>query len=171
MRDFFRRYLAWAEFGTFADDFSHYWNIYGRFRSIWRSPVAHFSLIVVAIAVLTGRLSSWSPSAIASLPALLGFSLGAMAIVLAFPTTKMFSILAEGGRDDSYYIDLASKFIHFILFQSIGLIYALIIPADKCILTDMIGFWLLVYAISMGLVVAVSLFGTARLYNHPGAQD
>lgn len=94
-----------------------------------------------------------------------------MAIVLAFPTTKMFSILAEDGREDSYYIDLASKFVHFILFQTLGLVYALVIPAGVCFVSDAIGFWLLVYAVCMGLVVAVSLFGTARLYNHPGAQD
>ncbi|MER9330053.1 hypothetical protein [Mesorhizobium sp. M0488] len=122
------------------------------------------------MALLTGRLEFWSVGALASLPALLGFSLGAMAIVLAFPTTSMFTVLAEEGREDSYYIDLASKFVHFILFQSVGLLYALVIPANSLRLLDLIGFWLLTYAVLMGLVVAVSLFGTARLYNHPGAQ-
>ncbi|MBZ9934984.1 hypothetical protein LB518_01655 [Mesorhizobium sp. BR1-1-16] len=169
MRVYFQRYLAWAEFSVFANDFAHYWKVYGGSLALLKSPASLLAALMSLLALLTGRLEFWSLGALASLPALLGFSLGAMAIVLAFPTTSMFKVLAEEGREDSYYIDLASKFVHFILFQTAGLMYTLVIPAKFLLLLDLVGFWLLTYAVLMGLVVAVSLFGTARLYNHPGS--
>lgn len=104
-------------------------------------------------------------------PALLGLSIGAMAIVLAFPTNKMFAVLSEGGREDSYYMGLAAKFVHFIALQTITLAFAISAPMSLGIIIDIIGFWLLSYALLSGALVAAALYNVARLYNHPGAND
>ncbi len=94
-----------------------------------------------------------------------------MAIVLAFPTNKMFVVLSEGGRDDSYYMGLAAKFVHFIILQTTALAFAIIAPTNLGIVVDIFGFWLLSYALLSGALVAAALYNVARLYNHPGAND
>jgi len=94
-----------------------------------------------------------------------------MAIVLAFPTNKMFGVLSEGGRGDSYYMGLAAKFVHFIALQTITLAFATIAPVEFNIIFDGVGFWLLSYALLSGALVAAALYNVARLYNHPGAND
>jgi hypothetical protein len=94
-----------------------------------------------------------------------------MAIVLAFPTTHMFRVIAEGGRDDSYYLDMASKFVHFIILQTVILLAALLVPTSRWPAIDVIGFGLLVYAVLTVLGLMMSLYTTARIYNHPGATE
>lgn len=92
-----------------------------------------------------------------------------MAIVLAFPVTGMFKILVEDGRDDSFYMDLASKLVHFIFAQTLSLIAAIMFGASSFIFVNFVGFLLMTYALLAGALVAVSLYGVARFYNHPGA--
>jgi hypothetical protein len=62
--------------------------------------------------------SGWHQIVIDVVPSMLGFSMGGMAIVLAFATSKSFSILAENGAKDSFFIKLIAAFFHFILVQA-----------------------------------------------------
>lgn len=171
LRGFFRSYLAFAKFGPFADDLGRYWKLYGGLRALFTSPLLLLALLMSGLALATGEASGWAERSTAIVPALMGFSLGAMALVLAFPTTKMFTIIAEGGRDDSYYLDMAAKFVHFFVVQTVALLMAVVVPSGYHWIIDLLGFWLLAYTILTGLAVALSLFGMARLYNHPGAHE
>lgn len=98
-------------------------------------------------------------------PNLLGFSIGAMAIVLAFPTTAIFAIITEDGREDSYYIDLAAKFIHFVFGQVSALILALISTAFPFFLISLLTLTALVYAVASAAMTALALFEVAIFYN------
>lgn len=171
MRAYFRSYLAWANFTPFADSFGHYWALYGRWGAVLKSPLAHLSIVFSAVAWGTGRACDWTELAVSIIPSLMGFSLGAMAIVLAFPTTRMFEVLSEGGRQDSYYMDMASKFLHFFVLQTFALICGMCVPSGKYAAVDVLGFWLLTYSSLTGLALAISLYATARLYNHPGSHE
>jgi hypothetical protein len=92
-----------------------------------------------------------------------------MAVVLAFPSTRLFRVFSEGGRPDSYYLDLASKFVHFILVQVLAILLALI-GASFCFWpVNFLGFFMLVYSVSCAAMTAFALFGVAQIYNHPGA--
>lgn len=109
-----------------------------------------------------------SELSISIVPGLLGFSLGAFAIVLAFPTSKMFDIISERGRTDSYYMDLSSKLVHFILVQILALLIAIIAKTYPALLTNMLSFLFLIYSLLTALITAFSLFGVAQIYNRIG---
>jgi hypothetical protein len=113
----------------------------------------------------------WPDIGISILPNLLGLSIGAMAIILAFPTTKMFRVISEGGRKDSFYIDISCRLTHFIFAQVVAIIFCLIGKSYQFLPISVIGCWALIYAILTAAAIALSLFGVARIYNHPGAQD
>lgn len=98
----------------------------------------------------------------------MGFTLGAMAIVLAFPSSKLFSLFSENGRPDSYYLDLASKFVHFILVQALAIIFALLAKAYSNCIFSFFGFTLLLYVVACAVMTALALFGVAQLYNESG---
>jgi hypothetical protein len=115
--------------------------------------------------------SAWADASISILPNVLGLSIGAMAIILAFPTTRIFKILSEDGRKDSFYLDLASRLTHFIIIQVIALILGLFGKAYKGWFISIIGCWALVYAVLTAAVISLTLFGVAQIYNHPGAQS
>jgi hypothetical protein len=88
-----------------------------------------------------------------------------MAIALAFPSVTTFSILAEKGREDSYYMDIASKFVHFVFVQVVAIGLALVAKAWCIAPFNFLGYWAMSYAVATGAATALSLFGVARIYN------
>src|ERR1700730_18502873 len=93
--------LAWVKAAAFcrdswqrsrlSDDWSGtketlriYWKVYGGSRALFRSPAFLFSIIISTFCfpIWTGNLSAGYVFSI--VPNLLGFSIGAMAVVLAF---------------------------------------------------------------------------------------
>ncbi|MCK1541594.1 hypothetical protein IVB12_06260 [Bradyrhizobium sp. 179] len=105
------------------------------------------------------------------MPNLLGFSIGAMAVVLAFPTTSVFKIITENGREDSYYLDLVAKFVHFVLVQVSALVFALFATASSFFLFSYFALLGLFYAAGTGVMTAIALFEVAIFYNASQAHD
>jgi hypothetical protein len=88
-----------------------------------------------------------------------------MAVVLAFPTTAVFKIITEGGREDSYYLDLVAKFVHFVIVQVSALLFALVATAFSFFLFSYLALLCLFYAIGTGIMTAIALFEVAIFYN------
>lgn len=88
-----------------------------------------------------------------------------MAVVLAFPTTKIFEIITEGGREDSYYLDLITKFVHFVFVQISALMLALFASAFPFFLFSYFALLFLFYSIASGAMTAIALFDVAVFYN------
>jgi hypothetical protein len=88
-----------------------------------------------------------------------------MAVVLAFPTSAIFNVIAEGGRDDSYYLDLAAKFVHFVIVQVLSLVLALLTTALPFCLLSLLTLILLYYAVMTAIMTALALFDVAIVYN------
>jgi len=153
------------------DEFSGYWATYGGNRAFFQSPVLWISALITLLLFPLWFWGAWTDISISILPNLLGLSIGAMAILLAFPTTRMFRILSEDGRKDSFYLDLASRLTHFIMVQAVVLILALFGKSYHFPPLSFLGCWALVYAVFTAAVIALELFGVAQIYNHPGAHD
>ena len=83
----------------------------------------------------------------------------------------MFRFMTEDGRNDSLYIEMAARLTHFIFVQVTAITLALLGKAYPFLPVSIFGCWILVYAILTAAAVALSLFGVARIYNHPAAQD
>ncbi len=89
-----------------------------------------------------------------------------MAITFAFPTSRLFHFLAEKGRKDSYYMQLAAKFVHFVLVQILALLLYLFSQAYGSMVLRGLGVAALIYALLVGAATVFALFGVAQLYNN-----
>jgi hypothetical protein len=150
----------------------HYWAIYGGFKALLLSPYLHLSL------VLTGVCEwHWAPqiaaseTAISVLPNLLGFTVGALAIVLAFSSAPIFGTLAEHGEPQSFFLKLTASLIHFILIQVTALISAIIAHITASPGLDTLALFFLFYAILVTLAAGMQLFLTALIYNARASID
>jgi hypothetical protein len=170
-RGFLQQYSVGKQWFSLLSDVREYWGSYGGSRAFLGSPVLWGAFVLNLLSFPSWWDERWSDAAISILPNLLGLSIGAMAVILAFPTTRMFRFLAEDGRRDSFYIEIASRLTHFIVIQVAAIIFALLGRAYRFLPISAFGCWILIYAILSAAAIAFSLFGVARIYNHPGAHN
>jgi hypothetical protein len=103
--------------------------------------------------------------AVAVLPNLLGFTVGALAIVLAFSSADIFKTIAEGGRPKSFFMKLTANLVHFILVQVLALLTGIVAKIVGGRALDYVALFFLFYAVLIVFSAAVQLFQTAGIYN------
>lgn len=103
--------------------------------------------------------------AIGVIPNLLGFTVGALAIVLAFSSAEIFKTLAEEGDPKSFFMKLTANLVHFILVQVLALSCGIVAKITDLRALDILTLVLLLYAILVTLSAALQLFQTAIIYN------
>jgi hypothetical protein len=108
---------------------------------------------------------------VGAVPNLLGFTVGALAIVLAFSSAEIFRVIAQGGRPDSFFMKLVSSLVHFILVQALALVVAILAKLTESRCLDILCLVLLFYAILVTFAAALELFVTARIYNARASLD
>jgi hypothetical protein len=119
----------------------------------------------------------WAPQvyaadiAVSVLPSLLGFTVGALAIVLAFSSASVFETLAEKGEPGSFFIKLTASLIHFILVQVLALVSAIAAKIIEAPGVDVLVLFLLFYAVLVTLAAGLQLFLTAIIYNASASMD
>lgn len=167
--DYYRRY-AGDQWTDLSQAVGEYWSVYGGWRGFIGSPALWAAGLIALMLFPLFDNGVWADASISILPNVLGLSIGAMAVVLAFPTTHIFKYLSENGRRDSFYLDLASRLTHFIFVQVVALLLGLLGKAYKIWPVALVGCWALVYAILTAAVISLTLFRVAQIYNHPAAQ-
>jgi hypothetical protein len=130
------------------------------------SPYLHVSLLLTAMCYWF-----WAPKvsaadiAVGVLPNLLGFTVGALAIVLAFSSAPVFETLAEKGEPRSFFMKLTASLIHFILIQVLALTSAICAKITDTASLDVLSLFLLFYAVLATFAAGLQLFLTAIVYN------
>lgn len=150
-------------------DLQAYWGHYGGVKKLIASPYLLTALILTGIFAPYWTSEDWTEFASGILPNLLGFSVGAVAIILAVPSMRTFSILAEDGHPTSYFMDLASRLVHFIMIQVVALGAIMLATAYPHKVTNGIGFSLFIYAVLTAISAGLALFGIARILNAAAA--
>lgn len=150
-----------------------YWNLYGGRRTLFRSPYLYIGLFVTLVSWPFWTQTSdggapWAQAAIEIVPGLLGFSMGGMAIMLAFSNAAIFSTLTQKGKDNSLFLKVIANFFHFILVQTIALLFALLGKAHGGPVIGFFGFWAMTYALLVALATAGQLLNTAEVFNKVG---
>jgi hypothetical protein len=145
---------------------SDYWRIYGGHRVVLVSPLFWFAIILNIVLLHYVTDAKWADTPFNVLSSLLGLTIGAMAIVLALPTTKLFKIVAEDGRSDSYYMEMAARFVHFIMIQVVALIFAYVFKLTEWKLVGFLTGFFTIYSIVTAMAIATSLFDLAIIYNN-----
>jgi hypothetical protein len=164
-----RRFVLFETSSALSDELKGYWAAYGGWKAVIKSPAVLASLVISLLSFPYWKCGTWPELSTSIVPNLLGFTLGAMAVVLAFPSTKIFKIIVEDGARDSYYIDLSSKFVHFIFVHVISIILAILGKSYTVIPLSFVGFFFLCYAVLCAAMTGLALFGVAQIFNHPAA--
>lgn len=113
--------------------------------------------------------SPWAQVAVEVIPSLLGFSVGGMAITLAYSNSRIFTAVIQGGRKDSVFLKTIANFFHFILVQTIALLMAILCKSYSSNVLSFLGFWIFCYGILVALATTGMLLQTARVFNAAGA--
>ncbi|MHC6050652.1 hypothetical protein ACYT84_02585 [Ralstonia solanacearum] len=107
--------------------FGRYWNAYGRWVAILTSPYLHVSIVLTVILSHLWIRGGWWSDAIAALPTMIGFAIGAYAIVLGFGDERFRAvIMLRRNGDTSPYVKISASLAHFIVVQIAALLAAFI---------------------------------------------
>jgi flagellar biosynthesis protein FliQ len=150
--------------------FSIYWKHYGGFISIVKSPYFLISLIIAIIMTIFGDNCEWSNNTLSILPNLLGFAIGAYAIIFTLGNSDFLKFLAKNDNNgQNLYLSINATFVHFVFVQVVALIYALFFGetniANKIIIV-FFGRLLLIYAILTALASTLALLKMSQWYQN-----
>src|SRR5689334_11556352 len=86
---------------------NRYWSAYGRFRAFLFSPYLHLSVGILFVTYGVWTRDSWWSFVISIVPNMLGFSLGALAIILGFGNDRFLTTISgqrPGEPGESPYV-------------------------------------------------------------------
>lgn len=157
-----------------VDPFRRYWRIYGGWRALFSSVYFY-----AALALTAACYPYWSKVGTASaqlavdvVPSVMAFSLGGMAIVLAFSEGRFLKVIRQSGKEESLFMKVITNFFHFLTIQTLALISAMIVFAFPLYKEPSgIAFFFLAYSVATAIASAAGLFNVSRLYNVVGDDD
>ncbi len=157
--------------------FSIYWTAYGGWKALRSSPYVYISFVPFLLLVglwwpeqePNGR--QWPLYALSILPALISFSLAAMAIAFSMSSGAYLKLLHKKGASDSLFMKLIAVFFHFILIQVLALLAAMFVISCDHWIPSAVAFWLLCYALMSGIAAAANLVLIADIKNQASVLD
>lgn len=156
--------------------FRTYWMVYGGWRALLLSPYLWCSGIFAAVCKpiwFDGRAEGflWTYWALSLLSGMISFSIGGMAVFLSFSNETFLKLLRQNGKEQSYLMQVATAFFHFILVQFGGIAAIILVISYQSAFLSGLAFWLFCYAISCGIAAAAALLGNAAILNRLGKLD
>ncbi len=178
------------QFKALWGDLSDYYRRYGGLWAVVVSPYTLGAGFITAACWGSWRASSWPEGPIAVLPALLGFSLAAYALLLAFGDERFRAFLAEeqfddGGMkvpNDNVLLGMSAIFLHFIIVQALALLLAIVANAHPLtayggvVATTNVwfhwgrnafacfGYFLFLLSLATAVAAALNIYHATRLY-------
>jgi hypothetical protein len=150
------------------NSFDTYWINYGGFEEIYKSAYFKISIILSIILSIFGNTSCWFDLPLSILPNILGFSIGAYAILLALGNSNFWKILSqkENNNPKTPFMEINASFVHFIFIQILAIIFALIAKflIFKSIIFVFLGLFLMIYAILSALASTLVILKLAQWY-------
>jgi hypothetical protein len=173
---------------TIGHNISDFFARSGGWGALVRSPYVHISLALTLVCYGAWRNGKWSDLPIAVLPALLGFTLAAYALLLAFGDEQFRAFLANC-RDDGVepnapaenaLLSVSAIFLQFVVIQAVALLFAIIghshpigtlfpqmhstvIQIARNIFSCM-GYFLFMLSISLSIAAGINIYHTTRWY-------
>ncbi|MCP2678290.1 hypothetical protein NHF45_01960 [Maricaulaceae bacterium NA33B04] len=115
--------------------------------------------------------SNWPQQVYDIAPSLLGFSLGALTIVLGLGAFKIFNRLASDGQTNSLFMKLVANFVHFIVVQTAAIFSALLFEAFSFSLFSAVCAFLLVYSLASGVAHIGQILNVAKILHASAGVD
>lgn len=172
-----------GSWGSVYEIWNSYWKLYGGWRALVLSPYLHVAILVTAICYSFWSKPGWWDTAISVAPTFLGFSLAGLAAFFSMNDEgfKRLIIYRDDGDASSPFLDVVVAFVHFVVWQAMTLVFALIAKSlffewkgAPEFFVDLlpymnflgwgVGFLLLVYSSLLLLAATFSIFRVARWY-------
>lgn len=157
--------------------FRIYWEAYGGTKALLASPFLWMAIVLTIVLVgiwvpedQEGQ-RKWASIALSVLPALISFSLGALAIMFSMTSGAFLKILHQDGENNSLFMKTVATFFHFMLVQIVALVLVLALEAYDHIVLSAIGFLAFSYSILCGLAAASNIVLLADLKNKAAPFD
>lgn len=149
--------------------FRSYWRAMGGWPELLNSPWLGFALLLTIIlfplwSKFEGSEFPWISIPINTIPSLLGFSIGASAILLGFSAGPRKALHKERGSS-SYYLKLLASFFHFSLLQFLALTFSLITTSYPNIFLSGLTFFIYAYSIFSGIGSASMIFSVSEIFD------
>jgi len=180
----------WADYLDMFADLSDYFRRYGGIKAFALSPYTLAALLITVVCWGSWRVGSWPDTPLTILPALLGFTLAAYALLLAFGDEKFRAFLAEQQSDfvgtnvpgDNALLGISAIFLHFVVVQVVALVLAVIANSHPLAtfgglqatehsllhvlrnLYAFVGFFSFVLSLALALAAGLAIFHSARWY-------
>lgn len=156
--------------------FRVYWRAYGGWYSLLVSPYALISGVFWAVCkpIWYDQMDAgfpWREWGLSLLSSLIAFSLGALAIFLAFSSEKFLALIRQNGKPNSYFMSVVAALFHFIIVQFIAICSIILLIAYETVFLSGLSFYLFCYAMACGIAAAAALVDTADILNAMGALD
>lgn len=149
--------------------FKTYWESYGGFPALIDSPYLAGSLVATIVLLplwwkktIEGSYI-WASELVSIVPAMLGFSLGAIAILVAFSDARLSIFIHKERSKSSYFLSVIATFFHFIIVQCLTLFCTLALMAYENRTLSGLAFFLFCYTIFSALASGAALFGFAKI--------
>lgn len=145
-----------------------YWSLFGGLEALIGSPYAWASFLITTFLWRFKGKMTWMEPTFSILPNLLGFTVAAYAILVAFGNDDFKRIILAYPKKSkhSFFMTLNGTFCHFIITQSTTLVYAVLFKALglNAIYYQAVGMFLLIYSILLSIAVALAMLTIARTY-------
>jgi len=107
--------------------FQRYWQIYGGFPALIKSPYFWISIFITALLFPHWSSTNWWDDVLSIMPNLLGFSLGGYAMWIAIGDDNFRKLISGEDEDGtaSPYMEVNAAFVHFIILQILSMLFAL----------------------------------------------
>ena len=156
------------------EPFRRYWRIYGGWKALFSSGYFYAALLLTVVCYPYWRTPGTASAqlAIDIIPSVMAFSLGGMAIILAFSGGRFLNVIRQGGEEGSLFMTVIANFFHFLIVQTLALISAMVVFAfPKPLPPTGVAFFFLAYSTTTAVASAAALFNVSRIYNVAGDDE
>ena len=150
-----------------AAGFRKYWVAYGGRDALLGSPYLHLSALMGLVLFLSTSRSETAGMALDVLPNLLGFTLGAFAVLVTFGDRAFHEELAihKTDRGVSSLEQLLAAFVHFIILQFLALMMAIVsLHIWQGWMTHLAESILFTYALFSMIAAVMGVMSYSRIY-------
>ena len=148
--------------------FLKYWNYFGGGRALLGSIYLWVAIGISLFLNYYAKDLLWVKPTLAILPNLLGFTVAAYAILVAFGDEEFKKIIVTYPKrtQHSFFMTVNGTFCHFIITQSTTLVYAVVFEGLGLQGTayKIIGMVLLLYSLLFAVAVALAMLTIAETY-------
>ena len=163
------------KFSIQVEAFRNVYKLYGGFNAIINSPYFWAAVLISILNIKDIFFDCWWDKPISILPNIIGFTIGAYAIVLSSGSEKFREFIAgDYNGKKSIFLTVNSSFVHIIVVQVTSLILSITLKNSYIEYTaylirilSIVGYIIFIYSLTLiiSVSISISIFTLSDLYN------